>query len=287
MDDTGQIDFVVRRFQECARRLEDLELKAKDISESLDALNVFMEAANGSIGQILEKLECVQKKHDDEKSKSQELVQSNACFSSQITAKNEELNKKAEALEIAKSVLESKINDLCAELSLFATKEQVLSVSQAVLDLESFCRSQLNEVPNLIKPLLDIGKSHTERLDHQNSSLSTLLEMNQACSAQIQDVKDGLQSSVSDIEVSKQRVNSVEAACHAYVDEKIRNIPEKYVPSMDEIKKEMKTYFEPTIRESQNAALRSTNCDTKLILLERKIDQVQMLVNKIEMEKKL
>jgi chromosome segregation ATPase len=287
VDDTGQIDFVVRRFQECARRLEDLELKTKDISESLDALNVFMEATNGAIGQILGKLECVQKKHDDEKSKSQELFQNNACFASQITAKNEELNKKAEASENAISTLESRIDDFSAQLRLSASIEQVLSVSQAILDLESFCRSQLKEVPNLIAPLFDIGKGHSERLEHQNSSLSTLLNMNQACSSQIEDLRNKFQISFNENEAIKQRINSVEAASQAYVDDKIKNIPATYVPSMDEIKKEVKNFLEPTIRESQNAALRSTNCDTKLILLERKIDQVQMLVNKIEMEKKL
>jgi DNA repair exonuclease SbcCD ATPase subunit len=286
-DDTGQIDFVIKRFQECQTSYEILDKRTQEVKVSLDQLKDLVDNSFESHCKILDRVEEESKKNEISRLNTSETQYNQALSLKKNEEKNEQFEGRFEQIESSISKVSNQIQDFAGPVSMAATKDELLTFSQALLDLEKFCRSQLNEVPNLISPLLDLGKSHTERLDQQNQSLETLLQINKSQSDEIENIKIQSQCFSNENKTIRLQLSSIDTDLKAYVDVKIQNIPVIPPLSMEDITKSMQNFLEPTLRESRNASLRATNCETKIILLERKIDQLQLMLNKLELEKKL
>lgn len=66
------------------------------------------------------------------------------------------------------------------------------------------------------------------------------------------------------------------------IDQKIEKIPVPYIPEMDDIKKEIDFKLEPISLDAKNGVLRSSHCEMKIMIMEKKIDQIFLLLKKHE-----
>lgn len=64
------------------------------------------------------------------------------------------------------------------------------------------------------------------------------------------------------------------------IDSKINAIPKPHIPSLDDAKLSMQQQLEPVALDAKNANIRSSNTDTKLHVLEKKIEQVKLILDK-------
>lgn len=66
--------------------------------------------------------------------------------------------------------------------------------------------------------------------------------------------------------------------------DKISAIPKPLIPSLDEAKKDTQSKLEPIQLDAKNAHLRSVNTEAKVHILEKKLEQLQLLVNKLQLQ---
>lgn len=68
------------------------------------------------------------------------------------------------------------------------------------------------------------------------------------------------------------------------IDQKIKSIPQPVIPSIEDAKKQFQAQIEPIYLDASNAKLRSSNNETKILILEKKVEQLQLLVNKLQLQ---
>lgn len=68
------------------------------------------------------------------------------------------------------------------------------------------------------------------------------------------------------------------------IDEKINAIPQPAIPSLDDAKVAMQKQLEPVVLDAKNANLRSTNTDVKVHVLEKKLEQLKLMVDQINLQ---
>ena len=69
------------------------------------------------------------------------------------------------------------------------------------------------------------------------------------------------------------------------MDAKLAALPKPQTVDIEAIKQEMQQRFEPSSFEAKNANLRSSNNESKIVLLEKKVEQLFLLLNKYELTK--
>ena len=68
------------------------------------------------------------------------------------------------------------------------------------------------------------------------------------------------------------------------IDEKINAIPKLVIPSLDDAKLAMQKQLEPVSLDAKNAYMKSTNTDTKVYVLEKKLEQLKLMVDQINLK---
>ena len=67
-----------------------------------------------------------------------------------------------------------------------------------------------------------------------------------------------------------------------YINDSIASIPQPVIPSLDDAKKVIEDKITPIYLDAKNANLRSSNNENKLLILEKRIEQLQLLINKLQ-----
>jgi hypothetical protein len=68
------------------------------------------------------------------------------------------------------------------------------------------------------------------------------------------------------------------------IDEKINAIPQPVIPSLDDAKLAMQSQLEPVVLDAKNAYMKSTNTDTKVYVLEKKLEQLKLMLDQINLQ---
>ena len=78
--------------------------------------------------------------------------------------------------------------------------------------------------------------------------------------------------------------DSLKALLMTYIDEKVSSIPQPVIPAPVDVSVQIKAIVEPASFDAKNANLRSTNNEAKIFLLEKKIEQLSLLLNKLQLQ---
>jgi len=68
------------------------------------------------------------------------------------------------------------------------------------------------------------------------------------------------------------------------IDSKISDIPIPIIPSLDEAKKTFQNQLEPVSLDAKNANLRAVNNESKIFVMEKRVEQLQLLLNKYQLQ---
>jgi hypothetical protein len=86
----------------------------------------------------------------------------------------------------------------------------------------------------------------------------------------------------------KNQMNQGLSAFQPYVDQQIKSsiasIPKPEMPDLDAPLKAMQQQFEPARLDAANAKLRAENNEKKIVILEKKVEQLQLLLNKLQLQ---
>lgn len=173
----------------------------------------------------------------------------------------------------------SKKQDLCcsvddlsvvqAEFRLFTSKNQeyLQQLEEKIKSNEDKCLLSFVEISreiakiqeNVNQSVLEEKKIHT-LIDLCNSEIVITKALNKALH---EDLSDGLTK---------------------MMDDKINAIPKPVIPTLDEAKDAMRQQLEPVCLDAKNANMRSTNTDVKVHILEKKLEQLKLMVEQINLQ---
>jgi hypothetical protein len=148
------------------------------------------------------------------------------------------------------------------------TKQNQFNANKYTQDLyqqyQVVSRNIVNTVESLQKDK-DATQAEQIKIKHDLDALKEMLDIHEASNkALYEDLTDG--------------VNKM-------IDDKINAIPKPVLPSLDEAKSHMQLQLEPVSLDAKNANLRSVNTDTKLHVLEKKIEQIKLMLDQISLGK--
>jgi hypothetical protein len=133
-----------------------------------------------------------------------------------------------------------------------------------MVDLFNECKKENQILTNDFKNNADIRHAEDIKIKHDLQGLQ--VAFNQQISNQDASLKNLFNTLISAI------------------DEKINAIPQPVIPSLDDAKNAMRQQLEPVILDAKNANLRSTNTDTKVHVLEKKLEQLKLMVDQINLQ---
>ncbi len=133
-----------------------------------------------------------------------------------------------------------------------------------------------------------LGRSEEITLTYRGKPKAKIVPIRTESKKKIEDHVSSVDQVNSNFKSLKDSVLASVAEANRYVDTQIRNgissIPKPVIPSLDDAAKQFQTKLEPVTLDAQNAKLRSSNNEAKILILEKKVEQLQLLVNKLQLQ---
>lgn len=281
-----QVKFMVGRFQEHVNLIDE---QKKLISDSANQSKEHCEKLESKLESYIEDLDQSQKSYQQEVSNEiSKLNLANGVSYAKVSSKINDLidghSFIADEINECKSCI-SKINEIepkfFSEMNKVAKVDDVKRLYIDVVNLKDSIPQLEENIKTISKTLCDLDLD----LNHKISTFPT----------QIKDLSvhvDDLQSAINVVSIdlsnfrleSKTNLNNLYEKLNLSILDSISKIPTPEIPSLEEAKKSMQTMVEPIGLDAKNAYLRSSNNEIKINLLEKKIEQLQILINKLQIQ---
>ena len=274
-------DYIVGKFQEVISKTDDLSFKLSQHAQDVDSLSQSLELVKESHANLA----C---HHDKYRFSINEATKLSAArcdsFSSAIVNLGLENEKKGNALNslykdgavfrerlekhdiwLGGLTYQTDFNDLKKQVNNLATnREQIASD----IDQNSLGLRLLKSAHDKQKDLFD-----SQLADHAK----ILVASNNNSVDVFKEIKD-LRLKMSDA------IAQLDAKWVGLVESKIAAIPKPVIPSLDDAKIVMQAQIEPISLDAKNAHLRSENSEKRVFLLEKKVEQLQLILNKLQLQ---
>ena len=277
----SQIDFVVRLFQTGMKKVEDLTPKLEknilDIEDYKNKFDMLLDTMNLESDRINEI-------HSSLSNNIKKIVADN-----EVTLSRFKDNEKSTAdVNSSLSDITTKMGDLSHKINTLSQENSKYSLQSSLDSLRTYIDSfegKINEVrDNATNAFLKIVDQQNAMRETQ-TFLSTSIELLKASSSkdqrEIANLKNDL---VANGIAYNDRINQLNQNIPLSIEMAINAIPKPVIPRIEDAQKAFSNQLEPIMLDAKNASLRAVNNETKIIILERKIDQLQLLLNKLQMQ---
>lgn len=276
-----QIKYVTAKFQTAMSKFEAFESKVSILLSGFDAFSVklgILESDYAKIIVILNNMNI--------------LINENASFST---------NNERNALKTTGSILaqiesvKENLPELKSKLEQFQTK--LTSVSNDVANSASagHVSTLKHDLKNVVDEVRSKHQDHAEKiiqLDAKNNKMGVYAEqLNQqiaSLSESFKKFEPSMKNMSADIGLGKQYTESLVSNIYNkllnHIEDSISAIPKPVIPSLDDAKKAVEEKFAPVYLDAKNANLRSSNNEQKITILEKKVEQLQLLLNKLQLQ---
>ena len=282
MADTSQIDFIVRKFQETVKIAQDLKSELEKTNKSLTEVRDEISSLGISGNSVSALIAEMDKKHSSLKGEMNfsldGLLKSVAEFKSNI----KELS--------LKSGEQDSLNAKCQTFLQLIKKESEAFVSKKVLSefVESFEKSLASSMQFPLRLAKEISGLQEKHLTHEKEIFSQAEKIDEYATqinSRLDSLKFDVSSKIAVLETSVfNMVSTYQSAINAYVNDQISKIPQPVIPNLDDAKKQMKSQMEPVSLDARNSLLRSVNNESKITILEKKVEQLQLVLNKLQLQ---
>jgi len=276
-----RVEFIVKRYQEFA--------------EEVDSIRKALSSANTSKQAIFDTIANMQKMHVDlsEQLKNfsgntthamSNYVNHSHVMSSTIAKLSDEIVAvKTSLANIAEEVSAVKSSLVSAQekLESFATKENINALSSEIKDVSNKSFSNYIVSQDMIVNIATAVERFKKLFDEVCLDLSTTKEKQNKMVEQLTAlalVPQGLQQLI------EEKVGSVKKQ----IDEKISSLKcgQDIQPpiSKNDIEKQIQDMMVGVSLDAKNASLRSTNLEGKVLILDKKIEQLQLLINRLQLK---
>lgn len=280
-ENNEQVKFMVSRFQDVMNKVSGFDAK--------------LQGALQSVSNFIQDLETLSKNHKklDEFAKESNQVIGAALHSDKINfQKNDlQLNWMATAIKsleddikqftIKIAGISSQITQLDKRFVDFSSLEYVNNLKKDLINLETQLKNRDQDTQEKI---LDAHSKLADARFNINSHSADIANLGKSFKEQ----SAKLNNLAGDISLSKSYVdnkhNILETFFLNHVKTAIEAIPKPIIPSLDDAKKSMEDKIQPALIDAKNANLRSDNNEKKIYLLEKKVEQLQLLLNKYQLQ---
>ena len=279
----SQIDFIVSKFQDSMSKFESLVHANKDLSKENEDLKSSVGNLESKFSSLVIDFGSFIVAHS-ESVKAQSKV--NGHFDKlqmNQTSINSVIRADIEYVASGCSKLKEKIDDFPFKLVQCLTKinevdAKYSSIPDQINKIDAsvdFCRVKLIKLEDRISQqepsLKSVGNSTDKNAIDVLAIAKSFSEFSQKTQSLIEELK-------------KNQVYFQEAIPKV-IDQKIAEIPKPVIPSLEDAKKAFQNQLEPVSLDAKNSALRSVNTDTKLHVLEKKIEQLKLILDQLTMDK--
>lgn len=277
-----QFDYVVAKFQETIKKFDEsekvnraIQQEYQDIKELVKGLEAKFDALSNDVSSSIKvinnailaqgnKNEVFQACHLKTSSAYDELrgdVEKLAAESASASAK---IKVSADAIELLKGKIDTIDQKYAPHAGAIA----------GVVDSVDFCRVKLIKLEDRLvqaESVLNGVQVFAGKTDEELSDLGT-------------HVDESVRRLEGFIAALQGNQSQMVQAMPKLISEKIAAIPQPVIPSLDEVKLAFEKQLEPVALDAKNAYVRSQNSESKIILLDKRIEQVNLLLKKLELQ---
>jgi len=184
---------------------------------------------------------------------------------------------------ISMSEVNDKFKDLSLNQSNFAKLKQISDIEIKLSNLDSKIDKSSDEYQLLLKSSVKNDEIFKNKFMSLNSWIDGFTEI---FNVSLKKNEDQLEKHIKDLNEFKnqqdKKFSSFKEELIKLIDSSIKSIPKPIIPTLDEAKSHMCAQLEPVILDAKNANLRSTNVETKLFIIEKKIEQIKLMLDKLQ-----
>lgn len=280
-DQNDRVEFIVKLFQTGMKKVEEitpkLESTLKDFESQKDK---YIEFVNGfqNINNNREKFEQF---ISDTVDKLQKDISDHTNLIDYTKNLFEEEKKEIAQFWDVINVKREKISTLFNNQEKFAKLSDVDLTKNSIEDLRKLVEENQKICQDTFLKLTKEQAEFRETLQLVKNSLELFRIAIGEKNAEIISVKNDLQS----LEKSfADKIVNLFSNCQSMVNEAVNAIPKPEIPRLEDAQKAFNIQLEPVMLDAKNAALRAVNNETKINILERKIDQLQLMINKLQLQ---
>jgi hypothetical protein len=276
-----KIDYMVEKFQSITKDIDDFKnymsennaLILKNENKFLSFYSLF-ENLKSELKQSLESFVLIQANHN---SKISFQEQNYASLSSKVFILEDVIAEHKNQLDANSQKVKFSID----KFNNYVPKNDFEQLNAVIVKINQNCLEAISK----------LKMEFQEEIAALKNSISHNQNINRAVKEQIlSDVmqfgKDILllKSSIDiNKNLAKEDILEIKSYVNNAVQESIRSIPKPVIPSLDEAKDFMKQNIEPVSLDAKNANARSANNETKIMILEKKLESLNLALNKISL----
>lgn len=281
-----QMAFIVRRYQEIQKQNDNILKEYSDIKISLLRFESLLtelaktqeadskkyatiESENGKIKPILDSVIDAHNEEFKSLKASQENLQ-NA------------INSNGHSLQI----LNENIKQLFVNVGGSIKKSDLDSLKKKFLEIRNDYIAKTKDFVNLSQKVHDAHVENKAKFSNLENFKSLIDNQSKLIAKNTESIEWLSNQRKQDIEALYKKVDVFIGLLDPKINEAIAAIPKPTIPSIDDAKASILKSVEPMQFDAKNANLRSANNETKILLMEKKIEQLQLLVNKLKLEAK-
>jgi predicted heme/steroid binding protein len=275
-----QIDFMVARFQNAIKKFDEFSEKMINVLSFMNDVSLKVSDLSKDHDNLKEKLIEYSDKCENGKTTCLTIAGTHSSWIKELQ------NDSKDSGKIFRD-FKGKVYDLFDQVAKMNEKLQSCASINHILDIKKDIQSNATEIENVFKHSLEsmsgILDSH-QKLKFFVDSIATdignfVIDSNKKNKsiADLQStmglIKNSLDASLKEVSVNLK----------SYIDSKISSIPQPVIPSLDEAKAHADKKVEPALLDSRNANIRSENNEKKIFIMEKKIEQLQLMLNKLQL----
>lgn len=277
-----KIDYLVEKFQSITKDIDDFKsyilgnetLVLKNENRFLNFCNLF-DNLKSELKQSLDSFVAVQASHN---AKISFQEQSHASLSSKVFILENVIAEHKNQLDANSQQVKfsiDKFNNYVPKNDFEQVNAIILKINQNFLEENSKLKMEFQQEVATLKNLISQNQNVNRTVKEQ--ILSDVMQFGKDILLLKSSVDINKNSAKEDILEIKSYINNL-------VQESIKNIPKPIIPSLDEAKDYMKQNIEPVSLDAKNANLRSANNETEIMIMKKKIEQINILINQLQLK---
>ena len=279
--DDGPSDIMVQKFQEAISKMENMGRQVETFVQTVAFMSNKIETLDTNYEILKQRLIFLVENSRSALGISKDRTDSAISAIESLASKHSDLQQTIQDVRGLFSPIEGKFIKVEQDIKNCPTMGHVIDLYNEV--------SKIKDTLNLFK---DQNSSASSDMIDAHSRLKGLVD---ALCLDFIHVKKKIEELISYnethsgfVSVLKSKISDGVASAYKYVDDqlnaKISSLSKPDSITIDDVKKVIDEQFEGVRLDASNAKLRSSNSESKIILLEKKIEQLQLLINKLQMQ---
>lgn len=277
-----QVEFMTERFKECMKLFDENTVSAGKISDEFASLNDRMDVSSKDMDFLTDRVSEILNTISVSKKNNADQMTSLLISISALSNENPLIKDEVDAAKQIVSGCNSKIDSVLSKMAAFSYAEKdevkplyieidkvnkklseladsILIISRSVNLIIQDLRQEISPLPGNIEVI-------NAQLDNHESRIVALQNKNNDFCC---DMKNMSKKIMDDLSVS--------------IANAIESIPKNQSLCLDDVKKMMASSLEVALLDSKNANARSANNETKVLILEKKLENLNLAINKISL----